>query len=91
MKLFFKRLPKGEVLTLLLVFMFALLNVTTFAQNVVKGIVTSAAGKPLEGVTISAKGKNMATVTAADGSFSMNVPRGTTLNVSYVGYESEFC
>ena len=55
----------------------------------VKGIVRGAKDAPLGGVSIVSKGQDKATVTLADGSFSITVPANTTLLISYVGYAEQ--
>ena len=54
----------------------------------VSGHVTDSQG-PLIGATVMEKGTNNGTVTDYDGNFSLNVNPGTTLVISYVGYESQ--
>lgn len=59
-------------------------------KGIVIGRVTDAAGQPLAGVTITAKGSTKTTVSASDGSFSIDVPANVkTLVFSYVGMESQ--
>ena len=56
----------------------------------VSGVVTDAeTGEPLIGVNVTLVGTTTGTITANDGSYSINVPSGETLQFSYVGYESE--
>ncbi|WP_324671172.1 TonB-dependent receptor [Hymenobacter sp. GOD-10R] len=52
----------------------------------VSGRVTQANGTGLPGVTVVVKGTTLGTSTGADGSFSLNVPEGSTLVVSSVGF-----
>ncbi len=52
----------------------------------VKGLVTSADGKPLQGVTVTVKGSNKAAVTDAAGHFSIDANNGDVLVFSFVGY-----
>jgi TonB-linked SusC/RagA family outer membrane protein len=63
----------------------------TNAQKTIRGKVTDAAdGTPIPGVSVLVKGTSAGTTTQPDGSFTVNVPEnGTTLVVSYVGYESK--
>ncbi|RAJ83134.1 TonB-linked SusC/RagA family outer membrane protein [Chitinophaga dinghuensis] len=53
------------------------------------GKVTGSDHSPLPGVTIQVIGSKIATVTSADGIFTLNIPTGTkpVLRVSYIGYE----
>lgn len=53
------------------------------------GVVTDTSGEPLIGATVMVTGTTTGTVTDLDGHFSLNVPKGSTLSISYVGYKSE--
>src|SRR5688572_24859628 len=68
-----------------------LLSLHSFAQSFpVTGKATDANGQPLAGVTIQVKGGTTKTVSAADGSFSINAPSPTsTLVLSYVGFTEQ--
>ncbi|MCC6288307.1 MAG: TonB-dependent receptor [Chitinophagaceae bacterium] len=56
----------------------------------ITGRVTDANGNPLSGATVRVKGNEGGTSTAADGSFSLNVPKTEfVLVVSYVDYETK--
>ncbi len=55
----------------------------------VKGQITDAAGIPLIGVNILQKGSTNGVVTDIDGNFTINVPQGSTLVASYIGYTSQ--
>lgn len=54
----------------------------------VKGRVTDEKGQPLEGATILVKGSNVGTKSDGAGNFSISAPAGSTLIISYVGYET---
>jgi TonB-linked SusC/RagA family outer membrane protein len=60
---------------------------TVQSKKKVTGTVTDNAGKPLEGVTITLKGTTTKVVTAANGTYTINVPAGkpAELEFSYVG------
>ena len=62
-----------------------------FAQNrVVSGKVLDAQQEPLAGVTIQVSDMARGSITAADGSFSLQVPaESIVLNFSYIGYLSQ--
>ena len=61
------------------------LSATAFAQSgAVKGQVKDATGEPIIGATITANGKAVG-VTDFDGNYSINVPKGTEITISYVG------
>ena len=61
------------------------------AQSRISGKVTSAEdGQPVVGATVKVVGqKNTGTVTDVDGNFTLNVPAGATLEVSYIGMTSK--
>ena len=61
---------------------------TGFAQNAIKGTVKDKSGEPLIGVSVT-YGSGQGTVTDIDGNFSVNVPAGSTLKFSYVGYKPQ--
>ena len=63
--------------------------VGSLSAQSLKGNVKDSTGEPIIGATIQEKGaKNMA-VTDLDGNFSLNVPRGSTLVVSFIGYKTQ--
>ena len=56
------------------------------AQTAIKGVVVSAEdNEPVIGATVKVAGSKAGTVTDMDGQFTINVERGTHLEVSYVG------
>lgn len=63
---------------------------TLFAQTKqITGNVTSAGdGSPIPGASIVVKGTTIGTVTDASGNFTLNVPSGETLIVSFVGMKT---
>src|SRR3954471_11835810 len=80
-----RRMRKFQLLFILLLFSSGALLAQT---HVLTGTVKDSVGNaPLSDVTVKVKGKNTATITAADGTFSLAVPAtSTVLEVSYVGY-----
>ena len=52
----------------------------------VTGIVVDENGAPLAGATVRVRGSTMGSLTDAKGAFSLEVPSGSTLIVSFVGY-----
>src|SRR4030095_14565682 len=59
-------------------------------NKVITGKVTDEKGEPLANVTIQVKGTNNLTVSAADGSLSIETPpEAKTLVFSYVGMETQ--
>ena len=60
------------------------------AQNrTVHGVVTDAEG-PVIGATVKIKGTGTGTVTDLDGKYTLSVPAGATIEVSYVGYNTQY-
>ncbi|TDW99202.1 SusC/RagA family TonB-linked outer membrane protein [Dinghuibacter silviterrae] len=64
-------------------------ELSVLPPGIVKGRVTDVSGTPLQGVTIQIQGTMTGVQTDADGRFSINVASGTTLIVTYVGYETQ--
>ncbi len=55
-----------------------------------KGIIKDATGEAVIGASVLVKGTSNGTVTDIDGNFSLKgVKKGTTLRISYVGYEPQ--
>ncbi|MDQ3292011.1 MAG: SusC/RagA family TonB-linked outer membrane protein, partial [Bacteroidota bacterium] len=81
--LLLKKLKLFLILPLILLFI-----TNTVAQTTtVTGKVADEKGEALPGVTILVKGTTNGTTTAANGSYSINVPNGSgTLTASFVGY-----
>lgn len=55
----------------------------------VQGKVVDEKGEEMVGVTILVKGTTLGVVTDLDGKFSLDVPVGGTLVISYVGYKTQ--
>ncbi|HWK06217.1 MAG TPA: TonB-dependent receptor [Puia sp.] len=55
--------------------------------SIIKGTVTTAAGKPLGGVTITIKATQKGTTTNEKGEYTLSVTKEDILTFSYVGYE----
>ncbi len=58
-------------------------------QQTVKGHVVDEAGEPMIGVTVQVVGKSGGAVTDIDGNFSVSVPNGTQLKLTYLGYTDQ--
>ena len=65
--------------------------VTVTQQHNVKasGIVTDEAGEPLVGVSVLVKGTTLGSITDLKGRFSLDVPEGSTFEISYIGYKTQ--
>lgn len=66
-------------------------SVQMFAQNFkVSGLVRDAETKEtLTGVSVAIKGQTTGTMTGLDGSFTLNVPTGNVLKLSYLGFDPQ--
>ena len=74
----------------LLLSAFALLAfLSAFAQNGIRGTVVDQNGEPLPGVAVVADngGAKTGASTGVDGKFTINVPEGTSLQFSYIGFK----
>jgi hypothetical protein len=74
-----------------LILFFAAILVTGigFAQNTITGtVVDSEVGTGLPGASVVVKGSSEGVSTDFDGVFSINADSGSTLVISYIGYES---
>ena len=59
-------------------------------SGVVKGTIVDETGQPMIGVTvIPQSGAKNGTVTDLDGNFTLNVPVGSTIKLSYTGYKEK--
>ena len=52
----------------------------------IRGVVTDSNGNPIIGANIIVEGTTTGTVTDIEGSYTLTVPRGATVRVSYIGY-----
>ncbi len=55
----------------------------------VKGTVLDENGEPIIGATVRGKDGNAVAVTDIDGNFTISVPEGSTVEVSYLGYTNK--
>ncbi len=76
---------KKGILSALMLLLFA---VTAFSQEItVKGTVLSRVdNEPLIGATVLCEVNKKGTATDIDGNFTLSVPSGSAIKVSYVGY-----
>ena len=78
-------MKKCSVLLLMLLFPLGVL-----AQSVtVSGQVTDEAGEPIIGASVRIPGTSVGVVTDMDGNYSISVPKGKQLEITYVGYKKE--
>lgn len=75
---------------LLLLATFFMIIGEAFAQNKVSGTVTSQQdGEPVVGASVMIEGTKTGTVTDVDGRFTLSVPSGSNLVVSYLGMKQK--
>ncbi|WP_293712351.1 TonB-dependent receptor [uncultured Parabacteroides sp.] len=81
---------KNRILSLLFFFM-AFISVQVYAQDIkISGTVISGADNyPIIGANILVKGTTIGTITDVDGNFTFEAPKGSTLVVSYIGYQAQ--
>ena len=66
------------------------LSLVALAQNVTfKGVVKDSSDQPVVGAFLVEQGTSNGTMSAADGSFSLRVRPGATVEISCLGYESQ--
>ncbi|WP_243349441.1 SusC/RagA family TonB-linked outer membrane protein [Parabacteroides sp. FAFU027] len=65
------------------------MSMTQQSKITVKGKVVDDKGEPLIGATVQQKGTTTGVITDLDGEFSLAVPSGATLVVSYVGCKKQ--
>lgn len=77
--------------TILSLFLGLFLSVGVYAQNItVKGHVKDVAGMEVIGASVVEKGKTSnGTITDLNGNFLLNVPKGSTLVISFIGYKTQ--
>lgn len=74
---------------LLLMLLFIPLYVGAQSSSTITGTVNDMQGEPLIGANVRQKGTNNGTVTDLSGHFSIKVPAGAMLIVSYVGFNEQ--
>jgi TonB-linked SusC/RagA family outer membrane protein len=63
------------------------LSLGVYAQQItVKGHVKDSTGEPVIGANVLLKGTSTGTITDFDGNFTLNVNKGETLLISFIGY-----
>lgn len=64
---------------------------TSYAQDLItlKGLVSDESGEPIIGANVLVKGSTNGTITDFDGRFTLNVPKNSTLEISFIGYETK--
>ncbi len=78
---------KHYIAKISLVLLAILLTVPTFAQDVLyQGTVVDSQDEPLIGATVRVPDTKIVTITDIDGNFSIRVPKGKSVEISYIGY-----
>jgi TonB-linked SusC/RagA family outer membrane protein len=55
-------------------------------KRIITGTVRDSSGEPIIGASVMVKGSKIGIISDANGRFSLEVPEGSTLAVSYIGY-----
>lgn len=63
------------------------ITVTQQNERTIKGVVKDASGETVIGANVSVIGTTIGTVTDVEGNFSLKVPAGATLKISFIGYK----
>ena len=80
-----------KVAAVVLTSVMCLMGTLAYGQNrPISGTVVDGSGLPVIGATVMVVGNStIGTVTNADGAFSLNVPAGSTISVSCIGYGTQ--
>lgn len=85
-----KRLLKRTLASCILVLMCSVGSIAQQQLMKVTGIVTDAETKePLPGVTVLVEGTKTGVITDVDGKYTINVTPGSTIDFSFIGYETQ--
>ena len=71
------------------IFTFSAISAQTTANIPISGVVTEANGDPIPGASVVVKGTTIGTATDFDGNFQLNVPEGSMLSISFVGFVTQ--
>ena len=82
----FKSLQKP----LVFLFLLCLFPLGASAQGTITGTVNDEAGEPIIGASVKVQGTNTGAITDFNGNFSVQAAANATLQISYIGYISEF-
>ncbi|MCK4920174.1 MAG: TonB-dependent receptor [Bacteroidales bacterium] len=75
---------------LLPIIILALCTLSTYAQITVTGRVTDMDGTPLPGASVLEKGTFHGAITDLEGMYSLTLSAGAEMEVSFVGYQTEY-
>ena len=62
---------------------------TSGKKVTVRGVIKDETGEPIIGATVRIKGQSEGTVSDFDGNFSLDVTGDNTLQISYIGYQTQ--
>ena len=62
---------------------------TSGSKVKVRGVIKDETGEPIIGATVRVKGQSEGTVSDFDGNFTLDVTDGNTLQISYIGYQTQ--
>ena len=62
---------------------------TTQQQKKISGVIRDKDGVPIIGANVLVKGTTNGTITDMNGRFSLDVPNGAVLQISYIGYRTQ--
>ncbi|MBL4745279.1 MAG: TonB-dependent receptor [Flavobacteriaceae bacterium] len=86
-EVFLTKLKNGSLLIMALLFI-GLCSNTGYSQiKTIKGLVTDEIGDPLPGANVFEKGTKNGTTTDFDGNYTIQVYKGASLTISYIGYK----
>lgn len=69
-----------------------LASVGAFAQNGmkdIKGVIYDDRGEPVIGASVVVQGTSNGTISDLDGNFTLSVPEGSVIEISFVGFETQ--
>src|ERR1044072_2946539 len=82
-----QRLLKEKMLAVTILVLLSNFTITqTFAQNTMRGKVTSNTGEPVAGASVAVKGTSIGTNTALNGTYSIPAAKGAVLVVSSITF-----
>ena len=64
-------------------------NQTSGKKVKVRGVIKDETGEPIIGATVRIKGQSEGTVSDFDGNFTLDVTDANTLQISYIGYQTQ--
>ena len=78
---------KRHILISAIALVFSLWSLASMAQQKIAGTVVDELGEPVIGATVKVEGeKSTGTVTDLDGNYSLAVPKGKKITITYIGY-----